>query len=168
MARSLLPTSSQVGRLRCTSPSQAGNVYWTEAGGSVMSASLQGGKNIRSIVSGSGELGGIVADAKNVYWTETTGKRSGRIRAANLNGAGVRDMYTITATVHGLAIDPATNRPYWTNGWGKVQRGLSNGKIQDVVTGLPTPTALAIGGANTTTDATPAKPSTPDDRCQQV
>ena len=135
-----------------------GNVYWTEAGGNIMFASLQDGKNIRKI--GAAPLGGIVADAKNVYWTETTSPRSGRIRAANLNGTGLRVLYTVTATVQGLAIDAADGKLYWTNGWGKVQRGLTNGKYQDVVTGLSTSTALAIGRANTATAATPTTPAT--------
>ena len=135
-------------------------VYWTDGSGRVRHAPLQGQKTIRNIVTGSGALGGIVTDGNKVYWTETTGERSGRIRSANLDGTGaVTDVYTVTATVHGLAIDPANNQLYWTNGWGKVQRGApSRG---DVVTGLMAPTALAIGGANTATTPTPAKPKTP-------
>ena len=132
-------------------------VYWTDGSGRVRHAPLQGQKTVRDIVSDSGALGGIVADAQNVYWTEQTGPRNGRIRQANLNGSNVRDAYTVTATVHGLAIDPANNQLYWTNGWGKVQRGApSRG---DVATGLMTPTAIAIGGANTA-EETP-KSSTP-------
>ena len=132
-----------------------GNVYWTDGSGRVRFTSISGPKTIRNIVTGSGALGGLAVDARRVYWTETTGERSGRIRASNLAGTGaITDVYTVTATVHGLAIDPAKSQLYWTNGWGKVQRGApSRG---DVVTGLMTPIALAIGGANTAT-----KPTTP-------
>ena len=133
-------------------------VYWTDGSGRVQSAPLQGTKVIQNIVMNSGTLGGIVVDSRKVYWTEQTGSRSGRIRAANLDGTGITNAYTVTATVHGLAIDPANNQLYWTNGWGKIQRGApSRG---DVVTGLMTPTALAIGGANTETPPTPTKRTT--------
>ena len=133
-------------------------VYWTDGSGRVRSAPLQGTKAIQNIVTGSGTLGGIVADGSKVYWTEQTGERSGRIRAANLDGTGITDAYTVTATVHGLALDPGNQQLYWTNGWGKVQRGVRGSRYQDVVTGLMTPTALAIGGANTATPMPATKP----------
>ena len=133
-------------------------VYWTDGSGRVRSAPLQGTKTIQNIVTGSGTLGGIVVDASKVYWTEQTGPRSGRVRSANLEGTGISDVYTVTATVHGLAIDPTNNQLYWTNGWGKVQRGAP--RRGDVVTGLMTPTALAIGGANTATPTPTASPET--------
>ena len=136
-------------------------VYWTDGSGRVRSAPLQGTKAIQNIVTGSGTLGGIVADGSKVYWTEQTGERSGRIRAANLDGTGITDAYTVTATVHGLALDPGNQQLYWTNGWGKVQRGVRGSRYQDVVTGLMTPTALAIGGANTATPMTATKPVQP-------
>ena len=139
-----------------------GNVYWTEAGGSIRFSNVSGPKTTKTLVTGSGTLGGIVSDANKVYWTEQTGPRSGKVRGANLDGTEVSDIYTVTAALHGLAIDPANNRLYWTNGWGKVQRARS----QDVVTGLMNPTALVIGGANTATTPTttptlPTKPTTP-------
>ncbi|MDE0325618.1 MAG: T9SS type A sorting domain-containing protein, partial [Candidatus Poribacteria bacterium] len=136
-------------------------VYWTDGSGRVRSAPLQGTKAIQNIVTGSGTLGGIVADGSKVYWTEQTGERSGRIRAANLDGTGITDAYTVTATVHGLALDPGNQQLYWTNGWGKVQRGVRGSRYQDVVTGLMTPTALAIGGANTATPMPATKPVQP-------
>ena len=136
-------------------------VYWTDGSGRVRSAPLQGTKAIQNIVTGSGTLGGIVADGSKVYWTEQTGARSGRIRAANLDGTGITNAYTVTATVHGLALDPGNQQLYWTNGWGKVQRGVRGSRYQDVVTGLMTPTALAIGGANTATPMPSTKPVQP-------
>ena len=136
-------------------------VYWTDGSGRVRSAPLQGTKAIQNIVTGSGTLGGIVADGSKVYWTEQTGERSGRIRAANLDGTGITNAYTVTATVHGLALDPGNQQLYWTNGWGKVQRGVRGSRYQDVVTGLMTPTALGIGGANTATPMPATKPVQP-------
>ncbi|MDE0681589.1 MAG: T9SS type A sorting domain-containing protein [Candidatus Poribacteria bacterium] len=136
-------------------------IYWTDGSGRVRSAPLQGTKAIQNIVTGSGTLGGIVVDGSKVYWTEQTGARSGRIRAANLDGTGITNAYTVTATVHGLALDAANQQLYWTNGWGKVQRGVRGSRYQDVVTGLMTPTALAIGGVNTATPMPSTKPSQP-------
>ena len=138
-----------------------GNVYWTEGSGTLGFAVSSGAKS--TLVTGAGAIGGIVADSSNVYWTEQTGERSGRIRSANLDGdPAISTVFTITAVTHGIAIDPATGSLYWTNGWGKIQTGASTGGgFKDVATGLMTPTALAIGGANTTTDTTPAKPATP-------
>ena len=137
-------------------------VYWTEANGNVKYMPLRGQKTIQSIVTGSGTLGDIVANGSEVYWTEQTGSRSGKIWDAEVDNIGVRDpdtLYTITATVHGLAIDPANNQLYWTNGWGKVQRGVNGSRFQDVLTGLITPTVMAIGDVNTETPSTP-RPTT--------
>ena len=158
MARGLKPTSSRADR----SDAHCRLRWECPIGLKQMGTSWLRVSKVAKTFGGSGRppLTGIAADAENVYWTESLGPRSSRIRAVNLNGTGDRVLYTVTATVHGLAIDAADGRLYWTNGWGKVQRGLSNGRYQDVATGLHTPTALAIGGANTTPDPTPAKTTT--------
>ena len=135
----------------------SGRVYWTDAAGSVRYANTEGTKVVRNIATGSGALGGIAAGSDKVYWTEQTSATTGRIRSANLDGSGAADLFTLTAVPHGIAVDG--NTVYWANGWGKVQRrNVDRSKFQDIVTGLMSPGALAIGGANV---ATPAQPQTP-------
>ena len=137
----------------------SGKVYWTDAAGSVRYANTEGVKIVRNIATGSGALGGIVVGSDKVYWTEQTGNITGRVRSANLDGTGVADLFALTAVPAGIAVDG--NTVYWANGWGKVQRrNIDGSKFQDVVTGLMSPGAVAIGGANvattpTTTTTTP-------------
>ena len=134
-----------------------GNIYWTEGEGRVRAANLTGAKTPRNIVTGTGTLTGLAAGRNKVFWTEQTGTNRGRISSANPDGTGVTVVYPVTASVYGLAIDPATNRLYWTNGWGKVQRSANASRYQDVATGLMTPTAIAIGGPNSETAEKPPK-----------
>ena len=137
-----------------------GNVYWTQAGGSVRAASISGAKTPRDIVTGAEGLTGLAAGGGKVFWTEQTGKNRGRVASANPDGTGVAVVHAVTASVYGLAMDPATHRLYWTNGWGKVQRSANATRYQDVATGLMLPTAIAIGGANTATTPTPKATTT--------
>ena len=135
----------------------SGNVYWTDTNGSVQYANTEGTKIVQNIVTGSGDLGGIAAGSNKVYWTEKTSETTGRIRSANLDGTGVADLFALTAVPAGIAVD--ADKVYWANGWGKAQRrNIDGSKFQDVVTGLMSPGAVAIGGANV---ATPAQPQTP-------
>ena len=136
-----------------------GHVYWTETGGRVRATNITGAKVPRNIVTGAGAVTGLAAGGGKVFWTEHSGVNRSRVRSANPDGTGVTVVYTVTASVYGLALDPANNRLYWTNGWGKVQRSVNATRYQDVVTGLVNPTAIAIGGANTA--PTPTKSDTP-------
>ena len=138
----------------------SGKVYWTDAAGSVRYANTAGTNAVRNIATGSGALGGIAADSNKVYWTEQTGNTTGRIRSANLDGSGIADLFSLTAVPAGITV--AGNTVYWANGWGKVQRrNLDGMKFQDLVTGLMSPGAVAVGAANVATPTTTPTTQTP-------
>ena len=140
----------------------SGRVYWTEAGGNVRVANLEGNpKVVRDIATGTGALGGIAVGGNKVYWTEQTGEATGRIRSANLNGnPGVTEVITVTAVPRGIAVDVADGKIFWADTEGRIQRiRIDNRKRVDVVTGLIAPGALALGVENAA-DAAPSETTT--------
>ena len=58
-----------------------------------------------------------------IYWTEKTGKRSGRITRANLDGTNVELIKELTGAVPlTLTLNAAAGKLYLINSWGKIQR----------------------------------------------
>ena len=58
----------------------------------------------------------------HLYWTEQTGKTTGKIQRANLDGSNVRLVKKLTSAPRGMALDPVNRKLYLTNAWGKLQR----------------------------------------------
>ena len=84
-----------------------------------------------------------------IYWTEQTSDRTGRIRSANLNGSGIQLVKELTSVPHGIAVDAVNAKLYLTNSWGKVQRlNLDGSGFQgNLITGLDTPKHIAVDTA---------------------
>ena len=57
-----------------------------------------------------------------LYWAERIDDRTGRIRAANLNGSNVKLVKDLTSAPVDIAVDTAGSKLYVINAWGKVQR----------------------------------------------
>ena len=122
-----------------------GKVYWTEAGESIRRANLNG-SNVEMLVSDLGTVGDIVIAEGKLYWTEQTGKNSGKIQRSDLDGNNVRTLATLRSVPLGLGVDTTGKKLYWTNAGGKIQRANLNGKrVQTVVTDLGTPMGLVLG-----------------------
>ena len=81
-----------------------------------------------------------------LYWTEKTGKRTGRIRRANLDGTNVRLVKKLTSVPYGIALDTVNGKLYLTNAYGKVQRlNLDGSNFQpNLITDLDTPRNLVL------------------------
>ncbi len=111
---------------------------------------------MEGIVGGLGKPMGVAVDPEggNVYWADSRklspGGGDGQIALADLNGEHQRLILGGLELPYGVALDFERQHVYWTDfGSGKIQRTSMSGILpyfEDVVTGLPEPTAIAIGG----------------------
>jgi hypothetical protein len=124
-------------------------IYWTEGGDSIRRVNMSSQKIVQDIATGLDGVGGLAVGVEKLYWTEQTGKSSGTINSANLDGTQFETLTSILSVPIGLAIDAVGSKLYWTNSRGRIQRANLNGAyIQNVVDGLMAPRALIIGGEN--------------------
>ena len=81
-----------------------------------------------------------------LYWTEKTGKRTGRIRRANLDGTNVRLVKKLTSVPYGITLDTVNGKLYLTNAYGKIQRlNVDGSNFQpNLITDLDTPRNLVL------------------------
>ena len=180
-----------------------GKLYLTNAWGKIQRLNLDGSNFQPNLIRDLQSPNHLVLDVAHgkVYWTEKTGRRTGRIRRANLDGTNVELVKDLTSVPRGIAVDSVNGKIYLTNAWGKVQRlnlngsnfqpnlitglkslgeitvdvanaklywsekdsirraNLNGGNIQDVVTGLGTPTGVVLGKPSVPT-VTAAAPTT--------
>jgi hypothetical protein len=120
--------------------------------GGIARAGLDG-SNVEPIVEGLVKPLGIAVDSQggNLYWAHARGlgeKLDGAIEAADVEG---QQHWTILAGLempYGVALDLQGRDIYWTDmAAGKIQRTAMSGILpffEDVVTGLNSPTAIAI------------------------
>ena len=121
-------------------------IYWTDADGSIRYANFNG-TDIQTLATG-GTPGSIAIAGGKVYWTEKNSDSTGQIRRANLDGTNPEELLTLMGVPHGIAVDTASGKVYWTDTNGRIQRANLNGtEVQDIVTNLVSPGDLAIGGA---------------------
>jgi hypothetical protein len=121
--------------------------------GGVARADLDG-SNLELIVGGLGKPIGITVDAVGggIYWADamsiSPAGGDGAIKAADLDGQNQRVIVGGLDVPYGVALDIAERYVYWTDmGTGKIQRTVMSGILpyfQDVLTGLPSPTAIVI------------------------
>ena len=106
-------------------------------------------KTIENLATGLGDPLAITIAKGKVYWIERGGGNGGKLQRANLNGNGIQQLKGFPGGVPiGFAIDSSENRIYWTKSAGKIQRGNLMGRfVKDVVTGLMSPGAIALGTA---------------------
>ena len=129
-----------------------GYIYWTEGGDSIHRVKMNGQEVVEDVATDLDGVGGLAVGAEKLYWTEQTGKSSGTIMSANLDGTAFETLTSILSVPIGIAVDAAGHKLYWTNSRGRIQRATLNGTyIQNVVEGLMAPSALIIGGENRAT-----------------
>ena len=119
-----------------------GKLYWTNSGGRIQRANLNG-KQVRNLIQNLEFPDSIILDAASgkLYWTEGTG----RIRRANLNGKSIEKIASGLSPVADIAI--SGNKIYWaeitSESSGKIGRANLNGSNFGTLTRLQTP-ALSI------------------------
>ena len=81
-----------------------------------------------------------------LYWTEQTGKTTGKIQRANLDGSNLLLVKALTSAPRGMTLDAVNRKLYLTNGWGKIQRMNLNGSNfeSNLITGLVSPGQVAV------------------------
>ena len=106
------------------------------------------GTEMGNLVSSVRSATSLAVDVVNekLYWTERTGNTTGRIRRANLDGTNVQLVKELKSVPHGIALDAAGRKLYWTASSGKIKRANLNGSGSENVVpgGLESPKGLAL------------------------
>ena len=127
-------------------------IYWTESGDGIRRVNVNGQRVVQDVVVNLMGVGGLAVRGDKLYWTSQTGKSSGTISRANLDGTQLVVLTSIESVPIGIAVDLAREKLYWTNSRGRVQSAnLDGAYIQNIVENLMSPSTLVIGGEHTTT-----------------
>lgn len=122
----------------------AAHVYWTNAGGLVLRAELDGGGLTMVATSpGDGPAGALVVDGEQVYFADNGG---GRVLAIAADGGD--ELATIASEQGGpLGVGVDAAHVYWTNGASGevVRRALAGGAPELVASGQEGASFLAVG-----------------------
>ncbi len=111
------------------------------------------GSNVEAVVGGLLKPVGVAIDSQggSIFWADAGGLgmgMDGAIEAADLDGQQRRTLLGGLESPYGVALDLVEQDVYWTDmGSGKIQRTAMSGILpffEDVVTGLDSPTAIAI------------------------
>ena len=83
---------------------------------------------------------------RSLYWTEKTGKRTGKIKRANLDGSNIKLIKDLTSVPLNIALDSAARKLYLINAYGKIQRlNLDGSNFQpNLITDLKSPNYLTL------------------------
>ena len=121
-------------------------MYWRDRSVGTLYRLL--GTKVEHIVPGVEHVTSLTVDvaAGRLYWTEKTGKSSGKIQSADLAGRNVQLIKELRSVPHGITIDTAEQKLYLTNSWGKVQRLNTDGTNfePNFITGLDAPMDIAL------------------------
>ena len=137
-----------------------GKIYWIEQignrAGKIRRANLDG-TNVQLVKSITSAPRGITVDNVNgkIYLTNAYGK----VQRLNLNGSNFQpNLITGLESPEGIAVDTVNRKLYWVEN-GSIRRANLNGKnIENIVTGLNSPTniALSLMSTHTAIAAAPA------------
>ena len=143
-----------------------GKMYWTEQTGSrtgkIQRANLDG-TNVELVKNLTSVPRGIVIDSVNgkIYLTNAWGK----VQRLNLNGSNFQpNLITGLKSLGEITVDVAGAKLYWTEK-DSIRRANFNGEnIQDVITGLGTPSGVVLGisSPHTAVAAAPVTTAAPD------
>ena len=126
-------------------------IYLTNSWGKVQRLNVDGSNFQPNLITGLKTLRGLALNTSEgtVYWIEQTGKRTGRIRRANLDGSNLQLVKNLTSLPQGITVDAANRKLYITNTYGKVQRLNLNGENYqpNLITGLDAPTDVTVDAA---------------------
>ena len=123
-------------------------IYLVNSWGKVQRLNLDGSNFQPNLIRGLKSPNHLALDVEHgkVYWTEKTGRRSGRIRQADLDGRNVELVKNLTGVPSGLAVDSVNGKIYLTNSWGKIQQlNLDGSNFQpNLITGLKSPAEVTV------------------------
>ena len=141
-------------------------VYWTETTegfGRIRRANLDG-SSVQNVVTNLTEPLSLVVINGKLYWTNGTRENKGELQRANLDGTNRGALETLPIAPTSIALDPARNSLYLTSPSGGIyRRNLDDIVYQPIVTGLVSPSTIALGISATPpvpTD-TPTPPTEP-------
>ena len=124
-------------------------MYWIDADAGTL-ISLTDAR-VNRLIPGVENAKSIAVDRANgkIYWTEQTGRQTGRIQRANLDGTNIEMVRNLTSSPQGLALDTANQKLYLTNAWGKVQRMNLDGTgfKPNLIVNLDAPQDVAVDAA---------------------
>ena len=126
---------------------QQRKIYWTEQmedGTSKIKRSNLDGTDIELVKNLTSEPRGITVNSINrkIYLTNALGK----VQRLNLNGSNFRpNLITDLGDPGTVALDVGASKLYWTTGSSIQRANLMGEDIETIVTGLQTPTGIALG-----------------------
>ena len=121
-------------------------MYWIDKNNGTLHRSM--GATIENLVPSVQNATSLAVDVAgdNLYWTEKTSDRTGKIQRANLDGSNVQLIKSLTSVPRAITIDTVNGKLYLTNSWGKVQRlNFDGSNFQtDLITGLSSPADIIL------------------------
>ncbi|RKU36193.1 hypothetical protein C6496_14250 [Candidatus Poribacteria bacterium] len=125
-------------------------LYWVDAKTDTLQHFV--GNEVENFVPGVQNATSLAVDTTTgkLYWTEKTGKRTGKIQTANLDGTNAQLVRDLTSAPLDLALNTASGKLYLSNTWGKIQHmNLDGSNFQpNLITGLKTPQNLVLDTTN--------------------
>jgi len=127
-------------------PGKYPSLYWVDTKTDTLHSLVD--KEVKHLVPGIQNVTSLAVDAagEKLYWTEKTGKRTGKIQSVNLDGTNRQLVRNLTSAPSDIALDTTTGKLYLTNTWRKIQRmNLDGSNFQpNLITDLKTPQNLVL------------------------
>ena len=121
-------------------------MYWIDKNNGTLHRSM--GATIENLVPSVQNATSLAVDVagEKLYWTEKTSDRTGKIQRANLDGANVQLIKSLTSVPRAITIDTVNGKLYLTNSWGKIQRlNFDGSNFQtDLITDLSSPAEIIL------------------------
>ena len=129
--------------------SQRPPMYWVDTDAGTLHRLV--GSKVENLLPNVQNATSLAVDATNgkLYWTEESGKHTGKIRRASLDGSNPQLIKDLTSTPLSITIDAARGTLYLVNGWNKIQRiSLDGSAFQpNLITGVQAPKGFAMDAA---------------------
>ncbi len=126
--------------------SQRPPMYWIDAEAGTLHRLI--GDEVENLLPAAKNATSLAVDIAGgqLYWTEKTSERTGRIRRVNLDGTNVRLVKKLTSVPYDIALDTVNRKLYLTNAYGKVQRlNVDGSNFQpNLITDLDMPRHLVL------------------------
>ena len=132
----------------------SGKIFWITESATVHYANVDGSGETQ-FASGYDTLLGIAVGAGKVFWTEETDDSEdskGKVHSADIDGSNVAEIVLSVAATHGISVDAAGKKLYWTTDNGKIVQSNINGKSRKTaVADLVSPGDISVPAGTTST-----------------
>ena len=125
-----------------------GYLYWAETPGRLRRLNLTAESAvIQDLATDLDEPISLSVSKEKLYWTQRNAHGGGQLLHVNLDGTNIQPLkYFASGPPHGFTVNPSENKIYWTLDDGRLQQANIWGQSErDFVTGLLTPSAIAVG-----------------------